>query len=59
MNKKEYIKPAMEATEFVSEVVMNAGSPNSGIDVFDDEFDSASGGQAGNARRGTWGNRWE
>ena len=57
MNKKEYIKPSMEATEFVSEVVMNVTSP--GMNIVDGEFDSSSEEQAGNIRRGTWGNRWE
>ena len=58
MNKKEYIKPFMEIDELVSEVMMNAGSANGGINIGNGSFDSSSDDQYSNHRRGQWGNLW-
>lgn len=53
--KKEYIKPSMEASEYVSEIIMNASSS---IKIGEGTFDSSEDEQYTNNRRGTWGDLW-
>ena len=58
MNKKAYIKPSIEVTELVSEVVMSATS--SIVIRGDKKFDTSSDDyeQYVNARRDVWGTEW-
>ena len=57
MNKKAYIKPSIEVTELVSEVVMSTTSigivRGKKFDTSDDEYE-----QYVNARRDVWGTEW-
>ena len=58
MNKKAYIKPSIEVTELVSEVVMSATSSivirgDKKFDTSNDEYE-----QYVNARRDVWGTEW-
>ena len=52
----------METVELGSEVLMQAGSPNGGMNVIDPSqggnFDSSEDVQYSNRNRGTWGNLW-
>lgn len=57
MNKKEYIKPSMEAAELVSDVIMTGGSDGN-VDVFPGG-DAGSEDQLSNDRRGSWGDLWD
>ena len=56
MNKKEYIKPEVEVTEMLSDVIMNVGSLTFNEGEVNTEEDQLSTGRRG--RRGQWGNLW-
>ena len=56
MNKKEYIKPEIEVTEMLSDVIMNVGSLTFNEGEVNTEEDQLSTGRRG--RRGQWGNLW-
>ena len=57
MEKKSYIKPEVEVTEMLSDVIMNVGSLTFNDDKeVDTEEEQLSTGRRG--RRGQWGNLW-
>lgn len=56
MEKKEYIKPEVEVTEMLSDVIMNVGSLTFNEGEVNTEEDQLSTGRRG--RRGQWGNLW-
>ena len=56
MEKKEYIKPEVEVTEMLSDVIMNVGSLTFNEWGVNTEEDQLSTGRRG--RRGQWGNLW-
>ena len=53
MNKKTYMTPEVEVTEFASQVLMSAASQ---LNTLNDEGGEEQ--SLGNDRRGTWGNLW-
>ena len=58
MEKKEYIKPAMEVMSIEAESHMMTASPGT-HPGFGDGFASGDGEVLSNRRRGTWGNLWD
>lgn len=56
MEKKSYIKPEVEVTEMLSDVIMNVGSLTFNEGEVNTEDDQLSTGRRG--RRGQWGNLW-
>ena len=56
MEKKSYIKPEVEVTEMLSDVIMNVGSLTFNEGEVNTEEDQLSTGRRG--RRGQWGNLW-
>ena len=54
MEKKSYIKPEVEVTEMLSDVIMNVGSLTFNEGEVNTEEDQLSTGRRG--RRGQWGN---
>ena len=59
MNKKEYIKPSIEAMDIESMVLMATSTPHIGIVPNDPNDPNGSGSEIlSNKRRGTWGDLW-
>lgn len=54
MNKKVYIKPELEVSEFTSDILMQTTS----IPLNNDTEVNTEDGQLGHGRRGSWGNLW-